>query len=380
MKRSLLLIGLGILGLLLVGYLTYNALYPPVGSANSTFTNVKPVRAVRLEYIDNAKSRQLVVELEKNMRAAGVNLVAVGAGREDWTYFPWKGHSGQWASEVKDSGQDLLGDDSARFGKWAHVTAVVDALAPQYVQAHPESAAISYTGARSSNLVGVMDMAEGDFGQNLLGMIDYIAANYPVNSVMITELVYYVDGYGPKDRAAYLAFSKRSDWPRSADGKINIDDPSIGEWRSFEINEFYKKAADILHKYNKQLFVEVHVNVDENGYVYVQNGVNFDNLLKYADRLLVWGYYNQDQHKPEILTAIGQYIARHDPNRIIMTIGLWNHNYDVNTSKTSMDPIPVADLQTAISAARKGGATDFFITPSFLLTPPHWSALNQSWK
>jgi len=34
----------------------------------------------------------------------------------------------------------------------------------------------------------------------------------------------------------------------------------------------------------------------------------------------------------------------------------------------------------AISAARKGGATDFFITPSFLLTSDHWSTLNQIWK
>jgi hypothetical protein len=363
-----------------LGWLSYSAFYRPGGMANGQFSTVRPVRAVRLDYVDVQQSRQHMDEIEKQMKVAGVNMVGVGAGRVDWTYFPWKNHSAQWAAEVKNTGIDFLADDSLRFGKWAHVTAVVDVLAPLYIKQHPEAAAISATGSPSENLVGVMEMADGDFGKNLLDMIQEIAINYPVNSVMITEMVYYVDGFGQKDKIAYETFTHRDDWPRNLDGTINIDDPSIGDWRSYEMGRFYKKAATILHQYNKQLFIEVHVSVDDRGYVYTKNGVNFDTLLRNADRLLVWGSYNQDEHKSEILSSIGAYIARRDPDHVIMTIGLWNRNYDVNTPKASMSPIPVTDLEIALKKAKQGGATNFFITPSFLLSDAHWKTLAEGWK
>jgi hypothetical protein len=380
MKKNLLYILVLSCALAFLGWLSISAFYRPMGQANSQLADVHPVRAVRLDFLDYPQSRLQMDEMESKMKAAGVNMVGVGAGRVDWAYFPWKNHSSQWSADVKNTGIDFLADDSSRFGKWAHVSAVVDVLAPLYIKQHPEAAAVSSTGSPSENLVGVMDMVEGDYSKNLLDMIQDIAANYPVNSVTITEMVYYVDGFGEKDKAAYDAFTHRNDWPRKADGAIDINDPTIGDWRSYELDLLYKKAAAILHQYNKQLFIEVHVSVDDQGYVYTKNGVNFDTLLRNADRLLVWGSYNQDEHKSEVLSAIGSYLARRDSDQVIMTIGLWNHNYDVNTPKESMLPIPVEDLQIALHKARQGGAADFFITPSFLLSDAHWKTLAEGWK
>jgi hypothetical protein len=69
------------------------AFYHPQRGTNQTFTNVFPVRGVRLDYLDMSKSRDEVAALNTQMKQSGVNLVALGAGRVDWTYFPWPGHS-----------------------------------------------------------------------------------------------------------------------------------------------------------------------------------------------------------------------------------------------------------------------------------------------
>jgi hypothetical protein len=178
-------------------------IYQPMWSqAKHALSTLKTVRAVRVDYVDVGQSRSQVAALETQMKQAGVNLVAVGAGREDWTYFAWAGHQDNWSSAVRTTGIDYLADDSRRFSQWAHVTAVVDALAPRYIQAHPEAAAVSWNGVPSQNLVGTMELVEGDFGQQLLVMMDAVAANYPVNSVSISELFYHTDGYGARDKAA----------------------------------------------------------------------------------------------------------------------------------------------------------------------------------
>ena len=174
------------------------------------FTSSAPVRQVRVDYSNLADSRNQVGELEAKLKNVGVNMVSLGAGRVDWTYFPWRGHSNSWADTVRTTGVDYLNEDVQRFGKWSQVSAVIDILAPLYIKSHPEAAAISWSGQASQNLVGLMELVEGPFGSELLSMIEYIAANYPVNSITLSEMVYYVDGFGEKDKAAFMAYSKQT--------------------------------------------------------------------------------------------------------------------------------------------------------------------------
>ena len=112
-----------------------------------------PIHALRLDFPNIADSRSLVELLEPRMKLVNINLVALGAGRTEWTYFKWAGHENVWSNDVKDTGIDFLLDDSTRFGKWAHVNAVVDVFAPNYILAHPDKAAISVDGVHSTNLV-----------------------------------------------------------------------------------------------------------------------------------------------------------------------------------------------------------------------------------
>jgi len=376
MKRktaTILLILLGLIFLVALALLAFNR-HP--GAANLAFTNVSSsVRAMRVDYLDVDKSRGEVAALETRMQQAGVNLVAVGAGRVDWTYFPWRGHSDRWSATVKTSGNDILFEDSTRFGKWAHVSAVVDVLAPLYIQQHPETA-ISWLGNPSKNQVATMELVNGQFGQELLDMIDQIAAYYPVNSITITELVYYIDGYGVQDKAAYLAYSGRSDWPRTANDQINIDDPSIGVWRSYEIGRFLEKAAAIVHRHGKQLFVEMRIGVEPSGQVLVKNGTDINSFLGYVDRLVVRGSSDPNSRSQSSMNAIAQYLARYQKNRLILSIGLWDKDYDIGTPGNQMSALSVADFQSAL----QGGATNLWVTPSFLMSNAHWQTLHDFWQ
>ena len=344
------------------------------------FTTQAPVRLVRVDYSDLANSRGEVAGLEQHMKEVGVNMVGLGAGRVDWTYFPWSGHSNSWSDAVRTGGVDYLKEDTGRFGKWSQVYAVIDVLAPLYIKAHPEAAAVSWSGQPSQNLVGLMELVEGDFGTELLNMIDTIAVNYPVNAITLSELVYYVDGFGEKDKTAFTAYSKLADWPHNAQGAIDLDNPAIGQWRAYELGRFLEKAAAVVHKSNKQLFVEVHINLDEAGKVWLQNGTDYDQLLKYADKLLVWGNYNMEGRALGAIVNVAYYLTRFDPERVIVMIGLWDKNYPSDTPKQDMQAIPAGDLRTALSAADQGEIKSLGVVPSFLLGDEHWQVLQEMWK
>ncbi len=379
MKRKL-LPGIVILTMLaFLAGLFFLAFYRTQHAANQDFANVSPVRGVRLDYLNMNTSRGEVAALETQMQQAGVNLVALSAGRVDWTYFLWRGNSDRWSADVKTSGTDFLMEDSTRFGKWAHVSAVVDVLAPLYIQAHPEAASVSWLGVPSKNIVSTTELVDGQFGQDLLAMITEIAIYYPVNSIILTELVYYVDGFGATDKASYTAYTAHPDWPRTADGQINIDDPSIGTWRSYEIGLFLEKAASIVHQHRKQLFVEVRVGVDSSGQVFVNNGTDFNLFLIYADRLIIWNNRDPNGRSPQAMSATAQYLAHYQNGRAILSVGLWDKDYPPGVSKNQMLSISTADFQSALQAAGQGGASDLLVTPSFLISDAHWQVLKGYW-
>jgi hypothetical protein len=380
MKRIITLILIIVLGLAILATFLILAFYHPERIGNTNYTNLSTVRAVRVDYRDVEKSRGEVAALETQLKQIGVNMVAVGAGRPDWTYFPWTDHQDRWSDEVKTTGNDYLLADSTRFGKWAHVSAVVDVLAPLYIQAHPEKAAISWIGVPSKNLVSTMELVDGSFGQDLLDMIENIATYYPVNSITLTELVYYVDGFGEQDKAAYLAYTGRSDWPRTDEGQINIDDNSIGTWRSHEIARFLEKAAAIVHQHDKLFFVEARISVDSEGQVFVSNGTDLNLFLTYADRLVVRGSNEPNGRSPQAMSAIGQYLDHYQNGRVIMSVGLWDKDYDPAVLKSQMSAISASDFQTSLQSTTQGGMTDLWITPSFLMTDAHWLVLEDFLK
>jgi hypothetical protein len=377
-RRTILIISLvGIIILFLL--LAFRVFQHPIPTPNPQFTDVTSVHALRIDYLDTSNARQEVSALENQMQQAGINMVALSAGRVDWTNFPWAGHPDRWSSEVKHTGIDYLAVDSERFGKWAHVSAVVDLLAPRYIQSRPEQAAISFSGVPSNNLVSTMDLVEGQFGQDVLNMIEYIAANYPVNSIVISELVYYVDGFGDNDKAAFMSYTGQPDWPRTASGEIDIDHPSIGAWRVNEIGRFLEKAATIVHQYNKLLFVEVRVDLDPGGNVVVKNGTDLNAFLQYADRLVVWGNHDMGGQPAGAISQVASYLTQFEAGRVVMMIGLWDKLYSPDAPKDQMTAIPAGDLKVMLQSADQAGIPDLWISPSFLMSQDYWSVVDELW-
>ena len=79
-----------------------------------TVAPVPPVyRVLRIDYPDLGGSRSIVANLEQHARATGFNMIALGAGRVEWTYFMWAGHESVWANDVKDS-QSIAARDCYR--------------------------------------------------------------------------------------------------------------------------------------------------------------------------------------------------------------------------------------------------------------------------
>jgi hypothetical protein len=331
---------------------------------------------MRVDYPDYATSRSQVTWWEQQMKASGINMVGLGAGRVEWTYFKWAGHEANWASSVRDTGHDFLAEDTARFGQWAQINAVVDVFAPNYIKAHPGTAAIRADGVPSSDLVSTTELTTGEFGKQLLAMIEYIAANYPVKSISLTEMFYHIDGYGPDDKASYMAYSGNQDWPRNSDGTIAVNDASIGNWRTHVLDVYLDKIVAVCHHYGKQFYLDVGLTldygytVDSLNHVTNEHGTNYHVVLEHTDKIIIWGYFALDQFQPEFLKDVAQFLTQFGQDRVILSIGLWGRSTPVVTAD---------ELNRAIIASQAGGITNIWVTPGSLMSASHWMALTQLW-
>jgi hypothetical protein len=338
------------------------------------FSQETPMRALALDppiyHLDAA-------DLEGYMSqvcASGANTVALNAGRLDWTFFPWDKNSERWSSDVKDTRRDFVAETLTRLktcNSVNHVSLIVDVFAPRYIADFPEAAAITADGERLEYQVSSVELAEGEFGEELLEMLEYLAATYPVDSISLTELFYYEEGYGPEDLTSYQEFTGREDWPRDEADEIDINAPSVGAWRSALVARFIGRAADVVQEHGKELIVDVRVpwgGLENRSRKY---GQDFDLLLEAADRLVLWVYFDLDGYSPAYVQDIATAYAKYGPERMILSFGLWGQNDDV---------LAPAALQKALNEAQRSALQSVWITPSSFLTEEHWQVLEASWS
>jgi hypothetical protein len=330
-----------------------------------------PIHAVHVEFSDygNISSQEAVIDTY--LPQTKVSLISLSAGRVEWNYFKWPDHPEYWSSDVSTSGTDFLAIDSAHFKQYGKIDAEIDVLSPNYIKAHPETAAIDASGNTSTDMVGLMELTQGSYSKLLVSMVTYIASNYPdVSSISITELIYNQDGYGPAEKASYLQNANKNDWPRNSDGSIAIDNPSILQWRSQILGSFLGKLAAIVHAHGKQLYLDVSSGINNNQFTN-ESGVQFDTMLQNVDKLVVWCYYYLDGNSPDSMKTVAQYLQKYGSNRIILSIGLWGPNNSVMDANM---------LTQGIQAAQQGGIQNMWITPSTLMDDSHWQALVNIWK
>src|SRR3989442_15867890 len=84
-------------------------------------------------------------------------------------------------------------------------------------------------------------------------MIGYIASKYPVAAIDVPEAAYRHTSFGPGDLASYRQATGRTAWPRDWRGRVNVDDPSVWEWKSSLMEKFVERAATAGHRHGKPL-------------------------------------------------------------------------------------------------------------------------------
>jgi hypothetical protein len=167
-----------------------------------------------------------------------------------------------------------------------------------------------------------------------------------------------------------MNYTGRTDWPRLSNGLINIDDPTIGEWRSREIARFLSMAHAITAKYDKLLFVDAAVTWEAPSNMGAEHGTRYDILLEEADRVVIWNYFALNGFQPEYSQNLAEVFIKKTSGRSILSIGLWAKNDQTITP---------AQLEAAIIATQKGGVKDIWITPSLMMTDEHWQVLKRLW-
>lgn len=351
------------------------SLSPSVGSAASgadpTPTPMhEPVRAIALSHSDYLAHRGSRVAYAAMLRARGITMVGLNAGRLDWTYFPWPEHRERWSEDVRMTGADFLAEEAALFGPWSKTVAIVDVFVERYLNEHPAAAARSASGQPGQLQVSVHELVDGQFGEEMLTLIEYIAATYPVDALALTELFYDDYGFGEDDLAAYRAYTGQDDWPRTADGAIDTDHPSIGDWRSHALSRFIARAATIVHRYDKELYVDVRVSWGNLAREGRESGQDYQRFLAHADRLILWNYFGLSGYAPEYSEEIAAAVAPYGPERIIISIGLWaEHEATVSPEQ----------MGRALQAIEGSPVPNVWITPSHMLGEKHWEIIEARW-
>lgn len=298
-----------------------------------------------------------------------INVVGIGAGRMEWTYFKWKGQKNNWSNHQKGEKDDMLLTATTSFKKGGYrVAAIIDTYGPNYVKSHPEDAAVRYDGIRSREQICFTELVRGTYGRKLIDMIKYISKNYPVDIINLTELSYYTYSYNDKDLKSYKAFSGRENWPINRQGKIDIEDPSIWEWKSSLMEDFIRDVAEVVHREGKKLYVDVPVSWKDFRRNGRDSGLDYKYILRHADKIIVWNYFYLEDESPAVSERLARYLSENFPvDSFYVSIGLWGEREHIN---------PVT-LSQAIYHTMKGGSPFIWITPEYLLTEEHWKEIGR---
>ena len=299
-------------------------------------------------------------------------VIGLGAGRTEWTYFRWAGHEDRWSNHQKGEKKDLLLAAAQELhAKGFKVAAFIDLYAPKWIETHPGSGAVQADGKPHPEQVGLAELAEGGFGNVVVDMIGYIAANYPVDAIDVTEAAYRHTSFGPKDLASYSKATGRPAWPRDWRGRVDVDDPSVWEWKSALMEKFVARAAAAAHAHGKPLYLDVAASWKDLRRDGKDHGHDYARLSRVADRLVVWDYFALEGLPPSASRDLAARLAATlEPGRWMLSLGLWGRDGK---------PISPDDLGAAVAAALEGGARHIWVTPNDQITDAHWNAILRNW-
>jgi cellulose synthase/poly-beta-1,6-N-acetylglucosamine synthase-like glycosyltransferase len=300
-----------------------------------------------------------------------INRVAVSAGRADWTYFRWKGEERWWSPEQARNEPDMLDTALERLeARGYRTTAILDVFAARYLGRHPDEAAVDVEGKRSREIVCSTVLAEGAYGEHLERATQALAGATRADTVAVTELFYDKHCFDDRCLLAFRKATGRSDWPRTADGRVDLLDPALGAWRSRQVASVVERLSRVVRAQGKKFAFDVKLSRDTLFRNSAENGQDYRLLAPHVDEFVVWNYYALENQPPEVSARAAAYFAdEFGPDGYFLSLGLWGQHTRV---------IPPESLARALHSAREGGARHLWITPYKDMTEAHWRVLAES--
>jgi hypothetical protein len=313
--------------------------------------------------------------LARRLNAVNVNGVGISVGRTDWTAFPWHNTTGSPQPVGRNTRHDyvadamrIVGADSR--GRRRTVTAVVDTLVSGWIITDPSIAGVSATGQRSTTSASVTALAHGAVGDRVIAFVAEVCKRYRPHAVSLTELFFDTYTFGADDLASYRSATGAEDWPRTKGGAINTGHASIGSWRSAAVTSIVRRVRAVTRSHGVALDMEVRAPWANPASDRRMSGQNYVDLMKVADRLVVWDYFALNNRSPSYTKDLASALANRGGQRFVMSVGLWADH----------GTISAADLRTAIRASVAGGVDSVWVTPASLLSQDHWTTLRDMWS
>lgn len=306
-----------------------------------------------------------------NPYARYINRVAVSAGRADWTYFRWKDQEHWWSPEQLRSEPDMLDTALERLeARGYRTTAILDVFAARYLERHPEEAAVDLEGRPSREIVCSTVLAEGAYGEHLERATRALAGATRADTVAVTELFYDRHCFDDRCLLAFRKATGRTDWPRTADGRVNLLDAALGAWRSRQVASVVERLARAVRAQGKKFAFDVKISRDTLFRNSAENGQDYRLLAPHVDEFVVWNYYALENQPPEVSARVAAYFGdEFGPDGYFLSLGLWGRRTRV---------ISPESLARALRSAKEGGARHLWITPYKDMTAAHWRVLAES--
>lgn len=318
----------------------------------------------------------------RRLAATRANEVHLSAGRVEWTPFVWSEHPDVAADGTADhlrAAIDRVRRDPA--GRTRRVDLMIDALVPAWIERDPSIAGVDARGGRASYTPSASALYDGVVGRRFVAYAGELARRYRPDQITFTELKFDDETFGSDDLRLFRRLTGARDWPRTADGRIDVDAPVIGTWRSQVLAHLLGQVRAELTRVEAatgkhvDLATDVAVDWDHPARGRPDAGQRYDVLARSVDKLVLWAYIGSDGRPASDIRRLTAALRSSGvpTSRFSVSVGLWGR--DDSTTR----PLPPAELGRAVRDAQTNGVRDVNVTPVSLMRPAHWRALRRVW-
>ena len=332
-------------------------------------------------------------EILKNILDTKGNATLVPAGTPLAKFFKYRNKSANWNMTTKDTQADyVLRSINMANNQGVRLFVEVDIADNLWNDTNPGDTAIGVDEVTRLagddgnyywvKLTELITSGKG-FHDELINHITYLCQNYEFYGLVISECFYKDADYSSDAKTLFLADNPGySDWPRDAQGNIDMWDDTLGQWKTEKLGQLWDEVKAIANANNKQFFVMVEPNFADEERQAREYGQYYPEAIKHCDGLWVWGYYGFFQVSYLELYKIVrqlQILYRSYPDKEnIISIGLWGPAGTGGVPITSVELKNGLDALADLSWLGIGDGIEVTPTNSGMLeymTTPYWLVL-----